>query len=909
MLKLCTIKKDYLLGGNPVPALKGVSIDFRDSEFVSILGPSGCGKTTLLNIIGGLDKYTSGDLVIDGVSTKAYKDRDWDAYRNHAIGFVFQNYNLISHQSVIDNVALAMRLSGVSGKERKRRAMEALASVGIADHAKKKPNQLSGGQMQRVAIARALVNNPRVILADEPTGALDTVTSVQIMEILQEVAKDRLVVMVTHNPELADKYSTRIIKLRDGEVIEDSNPIGSKKASGEVIAAGAVVATAGKGKGKKNSEQVKEGSDAALDLSTSPTVTNVGSDDADQSVKPKRKRTSMGYWTALKLSFKNLLTKKTRTILTAIAGSIGIIGIALILSISHGMNIYIDRMQREMLGQMPIQIGRTAFMIEQIGNQGDPVPGNVSPQDPFLPLHINIISQEFLDFLNEPEMLELTLDGDGVSLIYDLHPHILFNPSGTTVAYSLPSQRTGNLDSTRAARNIHPFRLPRETIINEFYDVVWENSPHLDPDAIGLTIVLNQHYRMNRDLLMLLFGNHNDRDFDEFEDIEFRLAFNQQMFAFDAGENAFVFNYSTDHNFYDRYNDTANTYPMYISRIIRNKGNNMMPMGTGIAFPHDLQEGIILPHHGTTDFHAQVLSHFTPGTDTWQDFLDLTRFIAGVQDRFTDEMGGMFGDGLTDLPPAMASRIFSLMADHGLSQTQLLEIFESVFGALIASFPASALGIGVDDLGLLDFVPNWGQAVHDDIMELVPMPTIVGGVSIYPASFESKRELQRRLDQWNVDNVFNEIHYNDFVEMLFGFMQEMIDAVAIVLIGVSAVSLIVSTLMIGIITYVSVLERTKEIGILRSLGARKKDVKRVFGAETVLIGLMAGVLGILVTLLLTIPLNIIIYHVVDVPNVAVVPWWGAIGLIVLSCVLTLVSGFIPSRIAAKRDPVVALRTE
>ncbi|MCL2851281.1 MAG: ABC transporter ATP-binding protein, partial [Firmicutes bacterium] len=514
MLKLCGIKKTYSVAGSSLPVLGDISIDFREAEFVSVLGPSGCGKTTLLNIIGGLDKYSDGDLQINGVSTEKYRDRDWDAYRNHSIGFVFQSYNLIGHQSVLDNVAIALKLSGVGVNERRRRAMQALDSVGIADHYKKKPGQLSGGQMQRVAIARALVNNPRIILADEPTGALDTATSVQIMEILKGIAKDRLVIMVTHNPELAREYSTRVVELRDGQIISDSNPFE------QIIEIEQDVV---------ESENV-EAFDASIEVEVE--VDDKGkNNNKNKEVKNSKMTTSMSYLTALKLSFKNLLTKKFRTILTAIAGSIGIIGIALILSISHGMNLYITDFQRDLLGQLPIDIDRAVIRFGESSDDGNVTTGNISPRPPGMPPHFNFISREFIDFATADPILSLTEGGDGVELHYGVHTHILFSPtntdgSSTGVAYTLPSRRQGSGAATRGAQNIVPFRLPRQNVMDAFYSTVWVNeNPSIHHNAIGLTLVLNQQWQVDDSLLQLLFGTVRDVEFEELEGLEFSLAF------------------------------------------------------------------------------------------------------------------------------------------------------------------------------------------------------------------------------------------------------------------------------------------------------------------------------------------------------------------------------------------------
>ena len=845
MLELRNVKKSYHLGDEQVDALKGISLSFRESEFVSILGPSGCGKTTLLNIIGGLDRYTEGDLIVAGKGTKEFKDRDWDAYRNHTIGFVFQSYNLIGHQTVLDNVAVSLTLSGIGIAERKRRAMVALAEMGIADKAGKKPNQLSGGQMQRVAIARALVNNPTIILADEPTGALDTATSKQIMEILTEVSKNRLVIMVTHNKELAEEYSSRIIKLRDGEVTEDTSPY-------QVTA-------------KKEQD--------------TPQAEQEPSDDKVSLKKPKRLKTNMSIVTSYKLSFKNLLTKKTRTFLTALAGSIGIIGVALILAVSNGMNIYIGQMQREMFASMPIEINRFTFVIGE-DNMGSPPPGHLAPNSPRFGIHFNRITPQFLDFVDQ-NIRPLTIDGDSITHVYETQLHMLHKDKNGAVT------RIQGDNNAHPASRVIPFALPNETFLMDFYDTV----AHIDDfsvlapseaDAIPLTIVLNSQGRVNQNIIQMLTNSPgviptgNNIKFEDVIGTQLQLVHNNEMFRFDSGSGQFHFRDDLAEIYK---NDNNNNRTMYVQRIIRPKPNSFYAISSGLAYPQGLRQQV------TEDERTK-------------------KFAKGLKDEY-----GAVLSNLASNPAAAATLIDDLLhiSDKIFRNELSFQVLshidnpENNMTGMMVLFHARAFA--------LDIVTEFGSSPL--FGALAGLEGLISGIAIHARDFNAQEEIYRQIEIWNnmQASELDKIKTLNIVEIMLNVLREIIDAVSIILIAISAVSLVVSTLMIGIITYVSVLERTKEIGILRSVGARKKDIRSVFGAETIIVGFTAGVMGVAIALLLTLPINAIVYGFVGVAGVAKLAVWAGLGLIALSCGLTFISGLIPSRIAAKRDPVVALRTE
>ncbi|MDE8277735.1 ABC transporter ATP-binding protein/permease [Erysipelothrix rhusiopathiae] len=763
MLKLDKITKKY----GDVEALKGVSLTFRKNEFVSILGPSGCGKTTMLNIIGGLDRYTSGDLNISGISTKNYKDRDWDSYRNSSVGFVFQSYNLIPHLTVLQNVELSLKLSGISKKEGEARARTALEKVGLVDHLNKKPNQLSGGQMQRVAIARAIVNDPEIILADEPTGALDSKTSVIIMDLLKEIAQDRLVIMVTHNAELAHEYSNRIVELLDGQIISDSNPFDADI----------------------NSEKLA-----------------------------KRKRTKMPYMTALGLSGKNLWAKKGRTVLTSFAGSIGIIGIALILALSSGLSNSINKMQSDTLATSPITIGSSDFDFSGPVVTEDTTDMNEFPTDSKLQIYepkvqtnviTNNITQEYIDHVNK-------LDSDkyiSIQYIHKANMNMIRKSGDKYVHVQSSSSHMGEL-------------LDNEDFNNNQYDILEGRMPKGDNEMI---LLVDNYNRIAKETVKELgLGDLGDKvDLKSLVGQEFKLIQNNDYYVkdeFGLYREASQQNYETIYG-----SDKAKT--LSIVGVMRQKEDSSFQMyQPGLYYRSDL-----------------VKSFIKDSTDSE---------VVKAQKEVGKEYSVVSGMGFEGHPFKEA------------------------------------------------------DALYQDQLEELGSSSLPRNISIIPADFEAKKEIRSHLDDYNTDKKdADKITYSDMSEMITGVMETVVNTISYVLIGFSSISLVVSSLMIGIITYVSVIERTKEIGVLRSLGARKKDISRVFNAETFLIGFVSGTLGIVVTYLLTFPINAIIYNLTKTENIAVVNPLHAVILIIISIILTSISGVIPSRMAAKKDPVIALRSE
>jgi len=783
MLQLKNVTKVYGDANNAVRALKGIDLQFRKSEFVSILGPSGCGKTTLLNIVGGLDKYTSGDLLVDGKSTMSFSDSEWDAYRNSTVGFVFQSYNLISHLSVIDNVAIALTLSGVSAKEREKRAADALASVGLTDQIHKKPNQLSGGQMQRVAIARSLVNNPKILLADEPTGALDTTTSVQIMEILKDVSKDRLVIMVTHNQELAKEYSDRIVQLRDGLVTDDTMPF-----------------------------------EAAV--SEENEITQGGRQE-----RLVNKKTSMTWWTAIKLSFKNLMTKRKRTILTSIAGSIGIIGVALVLALSSGMTSYVNSMQSDTLAGFPITISKTAtvggFERGGFGDNGSEAAQQYPSGDTIIAydssantrVHNNIITQNYVDYLNAMDAQYY----NAISYSYGLDMNVVAkSDSGIYKKIS-----TGGATSIFGSSSYFNEMPNSEDFIKTQYDIL-ENGGTYPTGANQVALIVDSYNRLDVRILNE-FGITIAENY-KFSDLlgrTFKVIKNNDYYI----ENGGNFVAGTD---YEAMYNNPNSIELTIVCILRVKESSATELlSSGIGYTTALTEALL--------------------NDAKTSDIALAQMAAG-------ETVNVLNNGLP----------FSNIAND--------------------SFKYVMQQIGADAI-----------------------PT---SIQIYPVNFDAKEKVKAYLDAYNAGRPETEqIIYSDLAESITNVISTMINTISIVLIAFAAISLVVSTIMIGIITYVSVVERTKEIGVLRAIGARKKDVTRIFNAETLIIGFVAGLLGVLLTYLLSIPINLIVGALVGVSGIASLPIWYAALLILGSMALTLIGGFLPARGAAKKDPVIALRTE
>lgn len=773
MLEIKHIKKSYKTGDFVQKALNDVSIQFRQNEFVAILGPSGSGKTTLLNVLGGLDHYDSGDLIINGKSTKNFKAADWDAYRNNSVGFIFQSYNLIGHISIQDNVEMALALSNVKKKERRKRAREALKSVGLLEHAHKRPNQLSGGQMQRVAIARSLVNNPDIILADEPTGALDSNTSKQIMDLIQKIASDKLVIMVTHNQDLAYQYATRVIEVKDGKVVSDSNPLTKE-------------------------EQEEE--------------------------QYKLKKTKMSFMEALYLSFNNIMTKKGRTLITAFASSIGIIGIALILSLSNGFDLQIDKFERGILSAMPIMISKQSMdldeesLVQLTGEEQEKYPDKqtVIPKDNALEslVHQNKINDDYIDYIeNIPSDLVY-----GVSYTKMTALNVLTEHDG----------KVSVADTQDISFSALPKSLDENTpnaAMEAYYDILAGTLPQKKEDIV---LIVDASNRVNTEILQLLgFDTMDEIPFDEIIGKTIKVALNDDFYV--KMGDYFVRNPDLQ-SVYD------NSITLTVSGILRMK----------------------------EDFPSYVASASLCYTDELLDEV----IAANNESEIVKAQQASDVNVLTGMPFSDSTSNPSSSSSAGMTITK-----DTVLGYL-----------GADQTPYM--------------------------IYLFPKDFESKDELLEYLDAYNDDKEDDDkVIYMDQAELISSMSSSIMSAVTIVLIAFSSISLIVSSIMIGIITYISVLERTKEIGILRALGARKKDISRVFNAETFIIGITSGLIGIGIALILTIPTNQIIYNLTELENVAILNPLHALILILVSMTLTMIGGFIPARIAAKKDPVEALRTE
>ena len=860
MLELKNIKKDYKTSTETVHALKGISIKFRENEFVAILGQSGCGKTTLLNIIGGLDHYTSGDLIINGKSTKEFKDRDWDSYRNHSIGFVFQSYNLIPHQSILSNVELALTISGVSKKERKKRAIEALEKVGLGDKIHQKPNELSGGQMQRVAIARALVNNPDIILADEPTGALDTKTSVQVMEILKEISKDHLIIMVTHNPELAEKYATRTVRILDGEITDDSNSCDEE---------------------------------------------NKNIDDG------KKKKPSMSFLTALSLSLNNLMTKKGRTILTAFAGSIGIIGIALILSLSAGVQNYINSIEEDTLSSYPVTIQESTIdMSGMMSSLMDTnVEGRAEKEDG--KIYTKYITNSMLDtFANDvksnnltkfKEYLETTDNisnyANAIQYSYDLNLNLYKSDTSNGAVQVNPStvvEKMGMETMVEAGTDMlgsNSTMMSRVDVFSELFD----NQEMLDnqydllegkwPENYNEVVVIVDKDNEISDYTLYSLGimdqaeieekmnkiengeeieeteEQKSYSYDDFLNLTFKILLNSDYYA---KENGAWVDKSDNKDYIKEKVDNAEE--IKVIGIVKQKENSVSSNTQGgIGYTKALTEYII---NKAKD--AEI-----------------------VKEQMDNPNVNVF-TGL-DFPKDGEEEEFSLDSLSTEQKMQLAnmstEDLRNLMNAYAENNEASYEG-NLERLGVID----------------LNSPTTI---SIYPKDFDAKETISNAITEYNnsQENENDKINYTDTVGIMMDSVSTIVDTISYVLIAFIAISLIVSSIMIGIITYISVLERTKEIGILRAVGASKRDISRVFNAETFITGLVSGLLGIGVTVLLTIPINAVILSITGVNVEAFLPWQAGIILVLISMFLTIIAGLIPARMASKRDPVKALRTE
>ena len=986
MLEIRNIVKNYETGSETVHALKGVSIAFRESELVSILGQSGCGKTTLLNIIGGLDQYTSGDLIINGQSTKQYKSADWDIYRNHSVGFIFQSYNLIPHQSVLSNVELALTLSGVSKAERRRRAKEALEKVGLGNQLNKRPNQMSGGQMQRVAIARALVNDPDILLADEPTGALDSETSIQIMELVKEIAKDRLVIMVTHNPELAEKYSTRIVKLLDGQIVGDSDP---------------------------------------FDPAKEPAHSEVRKTEVT-----KGQKTSMSFLTALSLSKNNLMTKKGRTFLTSFAGSIGIIGIALILSLSNGVQEYINSVERSTLASFPVSIQHetvdyTSLMTSMM-NVRDNAEENRDPDR----IYTNDISTEMMKtMLSEmqtnnlaefKEYLESDPDGIGASIeeiqySYDSNLYIYghsadgdimqINPStvmsammGQSMADNV-SQMTNTYSSLMGSSSMSSYDAFRELLSTDMLKTEYEVLAGRLPEAYNEVVVLVTDRNELSDVTLYTLGL---RDQGELEGMMSSVMAGES-FDLDTGDLSFSyddlmgmeFSMLTAPEFYQKNDDGTWTDMRSDSEFMEQAAENGLKLKVvgilkpdadslisstnsgGIGYTHALTEYMIDKTNSSELVKAQKENpdvdvftgiEFPKADEEEEQPMSQSEAMEMLTGMLTEEQRTKINEGIMaalteDQQAQIQSAMMGMVSDEQmnsimmgvltpeqltqlqsgadvnslLTDAQKAQMSAQIAASLTAEQNAelSTMMNGMVDptkmytifmqvlttdqlRQLMDMTkePETTDATYDGNLKLLGVAELSepSSMKIYATDFESKEKITQLIEKYNDskiadDNQADVINYTDYVGLMMSSVSDIINSISYILIAFVAISLIVSSIMIGIITYISVLERTKEIGILRAMGASKRDISNVFNAETLIVGFSAGVIGIAVTLLLNIPINIIIENITGIANVALLPWQGGVILVVISMLLTLIAGLVPAGVAAKKDPVEALRTE
>ena len=1002
MLELKNITKEYSTGGEPVEALRGISLQFRDSEFVSILGPSGCGKTTMLNIIGGLDQYTTGDLIINGRSTKDFRDRDWDGYRNHSIGFIFQSYNLIPHQTVLQNVELALTLSGVSKSGRRERAKKALEQVGLANQLKKRPSEMSGGQMQRVAIARAIVNNPDIILADEPTGALDTETSIQVMEILKEISKDRLVIMVTHNPELAERYSTRIVRVLDGKITSDSRPLSEAELR------------------TQQAEDQRKSSDTA-----------------------KKKKPSMSFPTAFHLSLKNLFTKKGRTLLTSFAGSIGIIGIALILAVSQGTTSYINAIQEDTLSSYPITLEAQSMDLSTLmsafigaAHSNTSHENDAVYQKPMVYDMVNALSssnstendlKSFKKYLEETladsdsSVLQEALSGvqytyDTNLLVYtknidgdiihsdsqDLMRDLLLEYFGmdlssmmnmseeygmSAMASMSPASSSMTLWQEMLSGNDGELINP---LLKKQYDVVYGSWPTAYNEIV---LVLDENNEID-DMALYALGLISKEDMDdvmkaavdksditvpekhwsyaELCDMEFRVILNSNCYTLDEHTGLYTDLRSTNAGLKYLYD---NAVPLKISGVIRPSKDAVSTMLSGsIGYTGELTRYIV---RQSSESPALLAQQETPGTDIFtglpfreaasdlsdtQKEADFRAYIANLSesdaanvytqilcipsssavDSFVSQtLGSMTRTDLESAMLAAMSNETGMNSDEllsymrSMSDEDLTELFTQALEAqykaqyaeqvrtqlsamtvpqLAAALTVEAANYTTEQCAAYyDEVMNFSDSTYTDNLQTLGYVDLdsPSSINLYASSFEDKDTLEDMIAQYNetVDDL-SKIEYTDYVGLMMSSVTSIINAITYVLIAFVAVSLIVSSIMIGVITLISVQERTKEIGILRAIGASKRNVSSMFNAETVIIGFTSGALGVLVTYLLCLPINWILQRLTGIHSLsAYLPVPAAVSLILISMALTLISGIIPSRSAAKKDPVVALRSE
>lgn len=915
MLILKDILKDYTAGDTTVTALKGVSFSFRENEFVSVLGPSGCGKTTLLNIIGGLDRYTSGDLIINGKSTKEFSDSDWDTYRNHSIGFVFQSYNLIPHQTVLANVELALTLSGVSKKERRERAKEALEKVGLGSQINKKPNQMSGGQMQRVAIARALINNPDILLADEPTGALDSETSVQIMDILREISGKKLIIMVTHNPELAEKYSDRIIRLKDGEVTDDTNPY-------------------------------------------TPTEEEIASQRARTEAELEKGKKSMSFMTALTLSLQNLMTKKTRTILTSFAGSIGIIGIALILALSTGIQDYIADIQEELLLSMPMSIEQDAMdmdtMVSTLTGIGEAAQDTTHELDA---VYVNNTMDELIKtfvagasannvkaFRQYIEENRSDFDKLCNSIVYNYGTqlNIYREDTGDGILQVNPSTLADSFNTGSYSDMMKGFSsmsfdswiqlIGDKKLLESQYDVVAGRMPENFNEVV---VMVDKNYEMNQMVqyalglkdqsqfteyvMNIIAGDSADSSessekssysYDDIMNLKFRLVLNNQYYSFDKDKKTWKDMRSNEYFLKDL---ISKAQEIKIVGIICPGEDVTISTGTGgIGYLPELMDWAI-NQNANSEIVKQQLADTSLSVLTGEkymtltaDQIDLTQVdLSAIDFKYLDYTAFLDLVKGVDLSTVDITDISSMFNFDDITEFQKMLMEGYLSDEQVYALKEAYVKTLTEEVGTLETTySSIGYATQDSPIS----------INMYPKSFEAKAQIEKMVDYYN-QQVSSEghpgyaINVTDYISIVMGSVTKIIDIVTYVLIAFVGISLVVSSIMIGIITYISVLERTKEIGILRGIGASKRDVSRVFNAETLIVGFGAGAIGILTTLLLELPINLILEHLTQVNAAANLHFTDALILIAISMALTLIAGLIPSRLAAKKNPVEALRTE
>lgn len=910
MLKLSEITKDYRAVSGTVHALKGVNLEFRESEFVCILGPSGCGKTTLLNIIGGLDHYTSGDLVIQGRSTKHFKDRDWDVYRNHRIGFIFQSYNLIPHQTVLGNVELALTIAGVGRDERRERAKRALERVGLGNELDKKPNQLSGGQMQRVAIARALVNNPDILLADEPTGALDSETSVQIMELIKEIAGERLVIMVTHNPELAYQYASRIVKLKDGLVESDSSPYQSTEGDfGDML-----------------SEARSDCVQADAELSEAAERESC----SGQNLTKKRPRARMSFLTSLALSARNLLTKKGRTILTSVAGSIGIISVCLVLALSNGFNNYIRQTEEDMLSYYPVTISESSFDLASV------MTSFTSPQDmpdmsqldnkvyidSFLTslangmAATNNISDEYVAYLEamDSSWYSEIMYSYGASLSDNLFLQAETFPEGDNSTTQLTTRSLSNLKSKYIA-DLMAFASQYSSLVgfaDYFTDVVNVMPGTSDEANLGYGNYVKDQYELiaghfpeNENEVVLVVGQNN-----QVTDLTLAqlglLSEDRFMELFNLGDDDAeeVADPDADKLLFDEI--LGKRYTLYFNDAVYSKNENWT-------------QASYLSNQYPFSYQGDRTNYSDPNEDvlTAEEGEGINLTISGILRLKEDLSYGCLSMGLNLTEKTVRAYIEGNLNSRIVNWMKSDQAKFSYGGTEIYLMPVATENLtGSFTLyEVMTGVNVYVAQTPDDAIKTLGGSDRVSRIAIYANDFDNKEQVLAYLDQWNTDHDYSDearsmqITYTDIVGMLMGIMQTMIDIITYVLVAFTAISLVVSSVMIGIITYVSVVERVKEIGVLRSLGARKQDVRNLFNAETFIIGLAAGLIGIAISYILCIIINLVLQMLTGIGGIASLPALTAFIMVCVSVVLTLISGLIPAQSAAKKDPVIALRTE